>query len=241
MGRGTFDEKVASHEGVQVIATKWHDNRAVTMLSTFAGAYPTCTIERWDKKTKEMVDVQCPSSVRSYNSNMGGVDLMDSLIALYRTKIRSKKWYLCIYFHLMDMLCVNAWLLYRRDPKAYGQPKREELSLRLFKTSVAEVLCKEGTTSQGKRGNDQVLESFSLNLRGKGIKKEQQCHILRSGEMALPTGGFYAEKQGRCKNEGCTAQTRVMCEKCAVYMCFTPKKNCLRDFNTQDISEKQTQ
>lgn len=56
MGRGSSDEKIASRESVQVIATKWHDNHAVTMLSTYAGEYPTSTIERWDRKTKEMVD-----------------------------------------------------------------------------------------------------------------------------------------------------------------------------------------
>ncbi|RXM98290.1 hypothetical protein EOD39_13311 [Acipenser ruthenus] len=50
-----------------------------------------------------------------YDKSMGGTDLMDSLIALYHTKIRSKKWYLRIFFHFMDMLCVNSQLLYRRD------------------------------------------------------------------------------------------------------------------------------
>ncbi len=46
---------------------------------------------------------------------MGGVDLLDSLIVLYRMKIRSRKWYHRIVFNMLDFTLVNGWLLYRRD------------------------------------------------------------------------------------------------------------------------------
>uniref|UniRef100_A0A8D8VY63 PiggyBac transposable element-derived protein domain-containing protein n=1 Tax=Cacopsylla melanoneura TaxID=428564 RepID=A0A8D8VY63_9HEMI len=45
---------------------------------------------------------------------MGGVDLMDSLLARHRILLGSKKWYFKIFFHLIDMAMVNAWLLSRR-------------------------------------------------------------------------------------------------------------------------------
>lgn len=63
-------------------AVKWFDNRPVTLLSTFTGANPITQVQRWDKKQKEAVQVPCPNIVTVYNKSMGGVDLMDSLIAL---------------------------------------------------------------------------------------------------------------------------------------------------------------
>ena len=41
---------------------------------------------------------------------MGGIDVFDSYIALYRTKLKStKKYYLKIYFHTLNMMVINCW------------------------------------------------------------------------------------------------------------------------------------
>ena len=45
---------------------------------------------------------------------MGGVDLVDMLVALYRAEIMTKRWYLILIFHAIDIAKVNAWLMYRR-------------------------------------------------------------------------------------------------------------------------------
>lgn len=91
--RGAFEEKETAINGIPLRAVRWFDNRAITLISTFASANPTAIVERWDKKKKALVLVKWPSNVNTYNKGMGGVDLLDSLIALYRTKIRSKKWF----------------------------------------------------------------------------------------------------------------------------------------------------
>ena len=84
---------------------------------------------------------------------MGGVDLLDALIALYRIKLRSKKYYHIIFFHFVDMATVNSWLVYCRDCVGSGLPKRKQLSLLKFKRSVAEALAKEGkSATPQKRG-----------------------------------------------------------------------------------------
>jgi len=102
-GRGAIDEKTVVIDGVHLSAVRWHDNKAVTLLSTFAGSEPISEVSRWNNKSKCRETVQCPNVIKVYNSHMGGVDLIDSLIGLYRTRIRSKKWYLRLFFHLLDM------------------------------------------------------------------------------------------------------------------------------------------
>jgi len=72
-GRGTVEEKVSSVEGVEIIALKWYDNKPVHLVSSFAGAYPTSTVQRWDRKEKKSIQVQCPSAIMIYNKFMGGL------------------------------------------------------------------------------------------------------------------------------------------------------------------------
>ena len=70
-GRGTVEEKVTIVEGVEIIALKWYDNKPVHLVSSFVGAYPTSTVQRWDRKGKKSIQVQCPSAIMIYNKFMG--------------------------------------------------------------------------------------------------------------------------------------------------------------------------
>ncbi|CAH1996092.1 unnamed protein product [Acanthoscelides obtectus] len=84
---------------------------------------------------KKFYGMECPGSVFVYNNYMGGVDLLDAMLGLYRIRIRSKKWYLRIFFHMLDMCCVNAWLLWRRSNKEFDLPLKD------FKLAIADSLC----------------------------------------------------------------------------------------------------
>ena len=61
------------------------------------------------------IEVPCPAAVKAYNSGIGGVDLLDSLTALFKSKLKTRRWYMYIFFHSLNMMTVTAWLLYKRD------------------------------------------------------------------------------------------------------------------------------
>ncbi|XP_056229119.1 piggyBac transposable element-derived protein 3-like [Seriola aureovittata] len=164
-GRGTHQEKMTIHDGVTLWAVKWFDNCPVTLLSTFVGANPTTEVQRWDKKKKEMIRVPRPNIVSVYNKSMGGVDLLDSLIALYRTKIRSKKRYHRIVFHMLD-LTLEAWLLYRRDCQSQI-PENAQLPLLDFKLQVATCLCMENKVSNKRKGRPSQVVVLEKKKRGR--------------------------------------------------------------------------
>ena len=71
---------------------------------------------------------------------MGGVDLADMLIALYRIPCKTKKWYQKIFWHLIDIAKVNAWLLYRRHSSQNGKLKNEIQDLLSFSLDVSNGL-----------------------------------------------------------------------------------------------------
>ena len=75
----------------KVCFVKWHDNKAITLLSSKHGIEPTDTCRRWSKKEKKYIEVKRPMVIKHYNEKMGGIDLIDRMIFLYRLKARTKK------------------------------------------------------------------------------------------------------------------------------------------------------
>ncbi|KAA0186615.1 hypothetical protein HAZT_HAZT011182, partial [Hyalella azteca] len=70
-----------------ILALRWKDNKAVTMLSNDLGVYPVTTCSRYYKETKHKEQLQCPNVIKSYNANMAGIDKSDMLLHLYRTPL----------------------------------------------------------------------------------------------------------------------------------------------------------
>jgi hypothetical protein len=65
-------------------------------VSTYVDHTPAGTVKRFSASEKKVVDVTTPSIVREYNAVMGGVDLKDMFLSLYRIDRRSKRWYVRI-------------------------------------------------------------------------------------------------------------------------------------------------
>lgn len=111
-GRGSCDSKVEANSNALVV--RWYDNKTVDTLSSCVGIHPMVEVDRWDKKQGQRIKVKCPQVIATYNKYMGGVDLLDSLCALYKFNIRTKRWYLRIFYHMVIVAVVVSWLWYRR-------------------------------------------------------------------------------------------------------------------------------
>lgn len=111
-GRGHFDYAVDIENNI--VVTKWFDNKVVHVISNYIGPHPIDCVKRWSVSQKEKMDVPRPASIAEYNSYMGGIDLHDMIVELYRVNIKVRRFYLRIIYHLIDMCVVNAWLIYRR-------------------------------------------------------------------------------------------------------------------------------
>lgn len=79
------------------------DNKTVHTISTYAGALPEGTVKRWDRSKKEYIEISRPYSINQYNLFMGGVDLVDRMVAHYPHGFKNKRWYLRIVFHLLNV------------------------------------------------------------------------------------------------------------------------------------------
>ena len=82
--------------------------------------------------------------VKNYNSAMGGVDLSDMLISLYRTPYKTGRWYLRAVVHLLDICKVKLWLLYRRHATQLEIPVRQQMKLSEFTSKIANAQIYRG-------------------------------------------------------------------------------------------------
>lgn len=145
-GRGSMAEKTAIIDNVKLSLVSWIDNKTVNMLSAYVGSEPTTTKKRYFRKEKQYKDITSPQAVDVYNQQMGGVDLLDSMLGYYRIHLRSRQWYKRIFFHMMDITLVNSWLLWRRIHV------NEYLPLFDYKLAISEHMRKAGKVVGKKRG-----------------------------------------------------------------------------------------
>ena len=86
--------------GSELVITKWLDSKCIYMCSEYVSPTETTEVKQWDQSTSKYINVQCPQIAREYNKTMGGVDLSDTLISLYRTQVKTKRWYIKNLFSL---------------------------------------------------------------------------------------------------------------------------------------------
>ena len=145
-GRGSYDYRVDITN--KIIAIKWYDNKSVHVISTYAGVDPVSTCRRWDAKEKCYIVIDRPFAIEEYNKFMGGVDLSNMLIMLYRINFKSRKWYMRIFHFFLDLSVVNAWLIYRRVMKSVKN--NHPLRLVDFKEDIAEGLLAPPPIKRGR-------------------------------------------------------------------------------------------
>lgn len=67
-----------------VVLVAWKDNKAVYMASNKISDAKNNTCRRFCREKKAYIQVPIPEMVEAYNDGMGGVDLLDNMIAVYR-------------------------------------------------------------------------------------------------------------------------------------------------------------
>lgn len=215
-GRGSYSQIVCNENKVAVV--KWFDNKCVTLASSFVDAHPMSKIKRFSKEKKTRVDVDCPQVVKYYNSHMGGVDLADMLIALYRTQIKSRRWYMGIFAQILDICINNAWLLYRRH--SVQKQLRKVLTLKEFRCHIFLAYTAKQAENPDVPGPKETIKKPVISRPIDDIRYDGFGH--------LP----FVEERGRCrlcKN----GQSSTMCTKCNVRLCLSKKRNCFVDFHVK--------
>lgn len=215
-GRGASQQLVCNENKVAVV--KWFDNKVVTLASSFVDSFPKEKIKRYTKETKSRVDVDCPQIVKQYNAHIGGVDLADMLISLYRSNFKTKRWYMAIFSQAIDICVNNSWLMYRKD--------RQNEKKTLDTKNVSCSTC-NGTLTKKQDPSGMFKSETAAAAKIKAPVAPRPPNYVRFDNVGhLPT--FVS--QGRCKNckKGFTS---VYCNKCNLRLCMREKRNCFYQYH----------
>ena len=202
------DEKLA--------LTCWKDSKVVLTLSTKHGVEPLGTCKRWVKGESNRKTFPQPNAISMYNKNMGGVDLMDRMLAMYpHWAYRTNKWTVRTITHMLLFATANIWFERGKDGKFLEhlltmsdlllvEAKHLEDEMGLLQMSLHPV-TRVPTGSQ--RYAPDHLPDFI------GGANASRCRFV------LPSG------------KSCGGKSRWSCTTCKVVLCLNNHKNCFKDFH----------
>ena len=142
-----------------ITVTVWRDNRHIHLISN---AYPVSgdsTVLRKTKNSGVVNQIPCPPVIRGYNKYMGGVDQNDQKRSYYSINRRSKRWWLRIIWHFLDVAVVNAHCLYIKNKEQVFHPlliSQISMDLLAFRTALIHSFC-DGFTSRVSAGHQLPL------------------------------------------------------------------------------------
>ncbi|XP_047431811.1 uncharacterized protein LOC125000354 [Mugil cephalus] len=165
----------------------------------------------------------------------------------YKYALKSRRWYMYIFWHTITLAVVNAWLLYKRYCQALKMPKKETLNMRMFQAQLASSLIlvgtapktpKRGRPSAGNRSPGAAGSPLDAGKRPSlgdgspsGPSSKKTCAHPPLDVRRDLTGHFIHKiTRGRCRH--CSkGYTNTQCSKCDVRLCFSEDKNCFWDYH----------
>ena len=203
--------------------TVWKDNKEIHLISN---AYPVSgdvTVPRKRKTDGVVEQVSCPPALPGYNKYMGGVDQSDQKKSYCAISRKSRRWWLRIFWHFLDIAVVNAhWLYIANRQRALHPPllPQPAMDVMAFRAALIHVLCDDFTARKPTGRPPTTAPS-----RPRPLGQHRLVHVSTL-EMA----------KGRCQHcsvTGCRRSSQVgrpptrretyfACSVCHVRLCKTP-------------------
>ena len=113
------------HRKGNLLALKWKDKRDVYILTGIHKADSVVSLKRTYKGEK----IRKPEAVFIYNQYMSSVDLTDQFLSSYSFLRRSVKWSKKFFIHCINMVMLNAYMLYKHYAKEKKTHKQFHLDI----------------------------------------------------------------------------------------------------------------
>jgi hypothetical protein len=167
----------------------WKDRNMVYCLTNDTSTIPMDDCRR--RGQGGIITIQRPEVIAKYNQFMGGVDVADMRrLHCNSTIMGQNRWWLKLFFYLLDVGTSNALVVYNEAMKG----KRQPYNIADFKNKVVEALV--GAKLKDVVDNTVAVEHAMINIPDGARQRCSYCSLM--GEQC---------------------RTRFMCEGCGVPYC----------------------
>ena len=157
----------------------WMDKKPVSMVNSISDPSSMTHVKRTAKDGSRL-QVPCPESIKLYNAYMGGVDLFDFRRKTYSCSRKSKKWWLRLFYFLVDMAVTNAYIVYRESPNS------EKLTQKDFVLQVADRLISSHCSRKRSAQQDPPSSSRQLGRHFPDRQeKTKNCRICEDRKRTV--------------------------------------------------------
>ena len=198
--------EMKSYKDGPVTGLKWFDKRVVVALSTLHDESWTTVSRRSRLAPGGTETISKPNMIDQYNKYMGGVDKADQLVQYYSFQHYSKKWWKRVFFHLLDLCLVNAYIVYTTTQTTH-------MSHMDFRLAVAADLIARSQAIVP----DVPREASHLPVR-------------LIGRDHFPEPGSKRDCRVCSRRDMKRKQTNYQCNTCKTPLCVHP---CFRQYHTQ--------
>ena len=160
----------------------WKDNRCVPFVNTISTPGQEETVQRRAKDGSRQ-SVKCPTSVKLYNPFMGGVDISDARRKSYSCSRRSKRWWMRLFYFLVDISVVNSYIIAQESPFFPKMTSKE------FILSIAEELmaCYNSRKCPGPTSNVSPSVRYCWRHFPSKSDKYRECKYCSSSSQHIRT------------------------------------------------------
>jgi hypothetical protein len=195
-----------------IVYVAWKDSNSVVVLSTASPGHSNSTIRRRVKTNRgtEIQDVPIPIALANYNRFMGGVDKSDQFISYNRILRRTKRYWLTMFYHMLEIATTNACILNNWQRMVHDKK-------RLSHTQFRDNLVQEMIASYGKPAAD------------------KDDYTVRHGSTFLADR---AQERSRCTL--CGMKTSKYCPDCPYQppLCQVQDRDCHAAWHTETNKKK---
>ncbi|XP_058624560.1 piggyBac transposable element-derived protein 4-like [Onychostoma macrolepis] len=218
-----------------LLFVEWKDSQEVQMCSTFHKAYEGDTVQRKVKgdSHRTLVEVPIPAVVLDYNRNVGAVEPSNFITGHYRVLHKPKKWYQCVFYHLLDIAVENAFILH----ELVAERKKQKA---LTRKTFLETLVLELTEMDAENRSAPVSLAPPVAPFSSSVSTPVSAPPTPP-ESSLPEGSHRPKHivpdstVGRRKCKLCQLKTPVICVTCDVPLCFQPKRDCFNQWHENKV------
>ncbi|XP_076035781.1 uncharacterized protein LOC143021875 [Oratosquilla oratoria] len=166
---------------------------------------------------------------------MGGIDKSDMLVHLYKTPIKSKRWYLRMFAYTIDVSLTNAWVMYKRDCKALAV--KDSLSLKHFRIQVFRgASCQKPQSKCSQKHSESPALNTTADVPApvRGHRNHIPDNSVRF-DLTLFHAPVYSNRQTckYCSRKGHILRSNVVCQVCKVHLCLNADRNCFIMYHQQ--------